>query len=153
MYELQLEKILLAVTCDLPEGLLIVRADDDQINNIRLIFANKAADIYSHFPFQGFVGQTIQEMYGEPMEDRDFAQAWMQVATTGNPMKLRVEYKSDIHPYGVFDVLMYNVGDRCVATLYRNVTKEESLQKELDKVQNKLAGMLEAVNSSEEKKE
>lgn len=141
MYELTLESLLVIAT-DLPDGLLVVHAPDDDINNIRLVFANRQSALSSNFPFPALVGLTIQEIYQSPMEDADFAQAWMRVAQTGKPEKLVVKYGSDVHPFGVFNVLMYNAGNRRVATLYRNITVEHNLQQELDRVNERLQEVL-----------
>lgn len=131
---------MVALADGISDGLLLLRVEDDNIDNIRLVFANKQSGVDSSHVFPDHIGQTIREIYNEPMESRDFARAWMRVATTGVSEAMVVEYNKV-----VYNVRLYSLGNNYVATQYQNITSTTHLQNKLTRIQDQIDNLISAM--------
>lgn len=119
-----------------PFGVSIWRAESDDPADIRLIYANARAAEESGVPMPELVGRTVGELFptGLDAPPRDnIPAAWLRVATTerGETMHA-VPYGDDEHPMGWFRIHFIPLGDRRVASLYENVTRQMAASRELE---------------------
>lgn len=115
------------------DGLLIWRVEDENIDNIRLVFANKSSAKKASHIFPLYVGKTVLEIYEKSMIGVDFAETWMRVNKTHKSESHSVEYDGQ-----TYDAYFYYVGDNCVATQYINTTEMTNLQNKILNVQERL---------------
>lgn len=121
MYELSLDDFKNTLE-ELPDGILIVRATDDVINNIEIVYANKMAAVFSKFNFKEKIGQKLEEAYQQDMSENAAAKIWMRLSKEGGTDEiLGIPFKNSLHPLGVFNAKFYAIGNGCVVSHYTNI--------------------------------
>ncbi len=115
------------------DGLVIWYIADDNIDNTKLVFANKGSAKGASHVFPLYIGKTAFEIYEKSMVDYDFAQTWMRVSKTHKPESHSVEYEGQ-----TYDAYFYYVGEGCVAIQYVNTTETTNLHNKIVNIQERL---------------
>lgn len=119
-----------------PFGVTVWHAETDAPADVRLIYANPQATAESGLPMGDRVGQTVGELFPTGLdapEAHNIPQAWVRVADReqGETMEA-VPYGDETHPLRWFRIHFVPLGERRVASVYENVTRQIAARRELE---------------------
>lgn len=119
-----------------PFGVTIWRAETDDPADIRLIYSNPRAAAESGLSMESRVGKTVGQLFPDSLDappPHNIPAAWLRVATTGRGETMdAVPYGDAIHPLRWFRIHFVPLGDRRVASVYENVTRQVAARRELE---------------------
>lgn len=110
-------QMLVEVANQSQDSVLIHCNENDTIDGMSLIFANKQSAEGGSHNFPELIGKTLVEIYGKSMVNEGFAKTFLKVAQDHQEVNYQVEYEGD-----TYAVQTFYVGDGCVATVFRNIT-------------------------------
>ena len=135
----------------LPYGIIVLKSEDEKLENIKLVFANETAEMTAKYPVSSeYIGKTIIDLSPDHKISEEFATAWHSLMDKDDPTTLaKLDFGEVASEAGIYDVTMYRIGKHAVVLTYKNVTKYTEIQKKINAIQDKLKALAEEAGPPE----